>query len=281
MRPGIFARTFVRPTLEATLDAVAAGGVEAMQFNMALTDGGPSLPDDIAPGTAARVREAAAERGLEIAAVSGTYNMAHPDPAVRERGRRRLNVLIVAAGALGAPVITLCTGTRDPDDMWRRHPDNAGAEAWKDMLASVTGAVEAAEAHGVTLAIEPEHSNAVDSAAAGRRLLDEVASPSLKVVLDAANLLSAEDLGDQRPILEEAFELLGGELVLAHAKDLRRDGAFVAAGQGALDYPLYVALLRQAGYDGALVLHGLGEAEVPASVAFLRSALAQPLRRPG
>jgi sugar phosphate isomerase/epimerase len=82
--------------------------------------------------------------------------------------------------------------------MWRWHPDNAGADAWKDMLTAVTRAVEVAEAHGVTLAIEPEHNNVVSSAAAARRLLDEIASPSLKVVIDAANLLHAEDLDDQR-----------------------------------------------------------------------------------
>ena len=31
-------------------------------------------------------------------------------------------VLANACGALGTGIITLCTGTRDPDDMWRHHP---------------------------------------------------------------------------------------------------------------------------------------------------------------
>jgi len=241
---------------------------------MALTGGGSSMPEDIPLDLAARVRDGAAERELQIAAVSGTYNMAHPEVGVRRLGHRRLTVLIGSARALGTSVVTLCTGSRDAADMWRRHPDNAGADAWKDMLAAVTQAVEVAEAHGVTLAIEPEHNNVVSSAAAGRRLLDEIASPNLKVVLDAANLLHAEEL-DQRPTLDEAFELLGEEVVLAHAKDLRPDGSVVAAGRGRLDYPLYLRLLDEAGYDGALVLHGLEEDDVPASVAFLRSAMAQ------
>ena len=126
MRLGIFAKTFPRPDLAETLDAVAASGLRVMQFNLALA-GGPSLPEAIAPGLAAAVRAQAAERELEIAAVSGTYNMAHPDPAVREDGLRRLGVLLAAAPALGTRIVTLCTGTRDPDDMWRRHPDNHDA----------------------------------------------------------------------------------------------------------------------------------------------------------
>ena len=138
------------------------------------------------------------------------------------------------------------------------------------MLASVEAALALAEAHGVTLAFEPEHNNVVDSAAAGRRLLDELRSPHLRVVIDAANLLTGPDLDRQDEILREAFELLGDELVLAHAKDVRRDGAIVAAGRGELDYGAYLALLAQTGRDVPLILHGLDEREVPGSIAFLR-----------
>ena len=59
---GIFARTFSRSDLAATLDAVRAAGLTAMQFNMALA-GGPSPPDAIParspPGCGRRPRAAA------------------------------------------------------------------------------------------------------------------------------------------------------------------------------------------------------------------------------
>ena len=272
MRLGIFAKTFPRAGLAEALDAVAAAGLRVMQFNLALA-GGPSLPAAIAPELAAAVRTQAAARELEIAAVSGTCNLAHPDPAVRADGLRRLGALVAAAPALGTRVVTLCTGTRDPDDMWRRHPDNRTPEAWRDMLASVGAALEVAEAHGVTLAFEPEHANVVDSAAAGRRLLDELRSPLLRVVVDAANLLTGPDLDRQGEILREAFELLGDDVVLAHAKDVRRDGTVVAAGRGELDYETYLALLDRTGRDVPLILHGLDEREVPGSIAFLRGRI--------
>ena len=157
--------------------------------------------------------------------------------------------------------------------MWRRHPDNDTPEAWRDMLESLEPALALAEAHGVTLAVEPEHANVVDSAATARRLLDEARSARLKVVIDAANLFSGPDLDRQADTLREAFDLLGGDLVLAHAKDVRHDGAIVAAGRGDLDYGLYLALLADAAGDVPLIAHGLAESEVPASVAFLRAAL--------
>ena len=63
--------------------------------------------------------------------------MAHPDPAVRQAGLERLRKVIVAAPLLGATGITLCTGTRDPDNMWRWHPDNDSADAWNDLVESL------------------------------------------------------------------------------------------------------------------------------------------------
>jgi sugar phosphate isomerase/epimerase len=274
MQLGIFAKTFSRPSLPETLDAVAKSGLRTMQFNMALA-GGSSMPDEIPAQLATQIRTEASNRGLTMAAVSGTFNMVHPDAGVRADGQRRLGELIAAAAALGTRVVTLCTGSRDTKDMWRRHPDNRTPEAWRDMLASVEAALTLAEAHGVTLAFEPEHNNVVDSAAAGRRLLDQVRSPHLRVVIDPANLFDGADLDRQGDTLREAFELLGEDLVLAHAKDVQRDGEIVAAGRGDLDYELYLALLSHAGGDVPLILHGLAEREVGDSVDFLRAALAR------
>ena len=109
-----------------------------------------------------------------MAAVSGTYNMAHPDAAVRAEGARWLDEMIAAAPALGTGVVTLCTGSRDADDMWRAHPDNASPEAWRDLLESCRRRSERAEGHKITLAVEPEHGNVIVSPTAARRLLDEI-----------------------------------------------------------------------------------------------------------
>src|SRR5207302_3006192 len=92
MRLGIFARTFSRPTVEGVFDAVREHQLDCVQFNMACA-GLPALPDEIAPALATRIHEASMSRGIEIAAVSGTYNMIHPDLKVRQAGLRRLRTL--------------------------------------------------------------------------------------------------------------------------------------------------------------------------------------------
>jgi sugar phosphate isomerase/epimerase len=278
VRIGVFAKTFSRPSQEGVFDAVAGHGIRDTQFNMSVA-GLPPMPDEIDPALADRIREDAADRNIAVVAVSGTFNMIHPDLEVRRDGLRRLGVLAGACERLGTSTVTLCTGTRDPADMWRRHPDNATPEAWRDLLDAMQEALETAERRGVTLAFEPEISNVVDSAEKGRRLLDEMRSPRLKVIMDAANLFDTEDparrLSRSEEILGKAFDLLGGDLALAHAKDVRECGEVVAAGKGDLDYDLYLKRLNEAGYGGSLVMHGLAEEEIDSSLAFLRRKLAE------
>lgn len=274
MRIGIFAKTFARPSVESVLDAVRAQGLDCVQFNMACA-GLPSMPDSIDPALADRIGHAAAARGISMAALSGTFNMIHPDRKKREEGLRRLAVIAASCRRMGTSLITLCTGTRDPEDMWKRHPENASAEAWNDLRTSLATAVRIAEECDVRLGIEPEVANVVDSARQARRLLDEVKSPRLRIVLDAANLFPQGALPRMRRILEEAVELLGPEIEIAHAKDLSHDGeaGSEAAGHGRLDYALYLSLLKAQGFAGPLILHGLTEAQAPGCVAFLRRKL--------
>jgi sugar phosphate isomerase/epimerase len=273
---GIFAKTFARPSLTATLDAVRASGLRVVQFNMACA-GLPSMPEAIPPSLAASIRRELAARDMRMAAVSGTFNVIHPNHEARVAGMRRLRGLAAACHDMGTSVITLSTGTRDPQDMWRAHPENASPAAWQELLDAMRQIAAIGAEFGVTMAFEPEVSNVVDSARKARELLDELRSPHVQVVMDGANLFHAGELPAMADILDEAFALLGGDIALAHAKDLSRDGAagHEAAGQGVLDYPRYLRLLKQSGYAGPLILHGLSETQVRGCVRFLQAQLAQ------
>jgi sugar phosphate isomerase/epimerase len=273
MRIGIFAKTFAGSDPRTVLGAVAGAGFAATQYNMSCS-GLASLPDAVEPRVTEAIRAAAAAAGVEIAALSATFNMIHPDANVRARGLRQLGVLAQAASVIGAPLVTLCTGTRDPEDQWRGHPDNGSEEAWRDLRAGMAVAIRHAEAANVDLGIEPERANVVSSAAAARRLIDELRSSRLKIVFDAANLFEAASLDEQRRIVSESLDLLADRLALAHAKDRLADASFATAGTGVLDYPHYIAELRRVGFDGIVVAHGLAAAEAPTVAAFLERTIA-------
>lgn len=269
-RLGIFTKVFERPTPQETFAAIAAQGLAAVQLNWE-TAGLDEVPAAVDPALCRRLHAAAQDQGVDIAAVSGTFNMVHPVHG--PEGLRRLDALAQALPLLGTRLITLCTGTRDPDYQWRHHPDNATPQTWVDMRQAMEKAVAVAEKHDAVLCLEPEVNNIVDSAAKARRLLDEIGSPHLKVVIDGANLFHKGQLPRMREVLDEAFDLLGDDIPLAHAKDLEKDGdaGHQAAGTGQLDYAHYLHCLDRIGFDGALVLHSLSEIQVPTSLAYIQS----------
>ena len=273
MQLGIFAKTFDTRGALPTLRAVADAGYATAQFNLACL-GLPPMPDAIPAAAPGEIAAAATETGVSIAALSGTYNMIHPDPAVRARGLARLETLAAAARPMGTRLVTLCTGTRDPADQWRWHPGNAAPDAWADLLAEIGKALAIADKHDLALGIEPELANVVADARAARRLLDTFQTPRLRIILDPANLFDQAGARERRRLVDEATALLGPALAMAHAKDRTAGGSFTAAGQGVIDFPHFVASLRAAGFAGPLVTHGLAAAEAPAVARFLADLLA-------
>ena len=270
MKIGIFAKTFSRPTIEELFQAIAGYGIDSVQFNLSCV-GLETLPENVSSELVQRIADAAEQAALELAALSGTFNMAHPDPAVRRAGLEKFEILCKVAARLHIPVITLCTGTRNPIDMWKWHPDNDSKEAWDAMVQSIDAALIAAEKNNLILAFEPESENVANSASLARKLLDELRNPRLRIIIDPANLISPKR--NQKEVLGEAFTLLRDAIVIAHAKDRNNDFEPCAAGKGILDFEYYLRCLKEIGFTGPLIMHGLEEEDVRFSREFLERIL--------
>ena len=82
MQLGIFAYTFVRPTVAEVFDAIRAHGLKNTEWNYTAI-GMQELPDSIDDGLAERIRTTAADRGITVDSVAGYTNLLDPDPARR------------------------------------------------------------------------------------------------------------------------------------------------------------------------------------------------------
>ena len=271
MQVGVMSGTFSRPTLGEALDAILAHDIRHLQFNWSTArPKGPLMEqiDAICPV----IRSEVEKRGMVVAAVPQNINMVDADPEKRRHGIERLSTVLRAAKSVGTSVVATCTGSRHPESMWRHHPDNASPDTWRLLRSTLEQVLPVAEAEDVTVAFEPEINNVASDAQKSRRIIDEMASPQLKVVLDAANIFGKDDLSRMTEVLDEAFDLLGDHVAIAHGKDLDRggDAGHLAAGTGKLDYAHYVKLLCGLSFDVPIILHGLSEEQVPASAAMLR-----------
>ena len=275
MRLGIFAKTFPGNTPQAVMSAAREAGYDTVQYNMACS-GLSALPQAIPDEAVSALREASEATGVGVAALSATYNMIHPDPAVRDVGRAAFAAIAGAARELGTEVVTVCTGSRDPRDQWRHHPDNATPEAWEEFVAEMRRLLVLADRHGVTIGVEPEPGNVVSSPERARAMLDLFDHPRLGIVLDPANLFETAAGLRGGEVVDAAVDLLADRIVLAHAKDRNGDGEVVPAGQGVVDFRRFLGRLRRAGFDGAVVTHGLSPQEAPEVARRLRAALDAP-----
>lgn len=274
MNIGIFSRTWESNTLEEVFKAMTDLGIYDTQFN--LTSAGlPTMPDTMDSEKLDYIKKVAKQYNINLCALSGTFNMIDPNIEKREEGIRQFEVLCKIARYLEIPIITLCTGSRNLESKWKWHDDNNSVEAWRDLLKTTSRILKFAEENGIILGVETEASNIINTPERARLYLDSFQSSYLKIVMDGANLFLPNQIDDMKQVLETAFTLLGDDIVLAHAKDLAKgeDISFVAAGEGVLDFDVYIHLLNKVNYKGPLVMHGLSVEQTPRSIHFLKEKM--------
>jgi len=272
MELGIFSKTFQRSSLNEVLEIVKEHQYRCVQFNMA-SAGLPSMPDSIPENLLREIHQSMSEHGLKMSALSGTFNMTHPDKKQRELGMKRLDLLINKAAEMGTDMITLCTGSFDPENMWRFHPENNSKTAWKMLCETMEQAISMAENAGIYLGIEPELANVINSAEKAKQLIGEMQSNQLKIVFDPANLFETASQKEIELIIGKGLDLLANHIHIAHAKDRKPDGSFTTAGKGILPYLFFLKELNQTGFDGPLITHGLEEDEAGFCFDFLNEKL--------
>lgn len=272
MQLGIFAKTFIKDTFEEVLDEVVTHKLSSIQFNM-VSAGLKALPEEIPTELAIGIGKSISERNLSMAAVSGTFNMIHPDPEERNNGLRSFEAIAGSCQKMNTNLVSLCTGTRDPDDKWKWHEDNNSPKAWEDLFSTMEIVLQIAEIYNLKVGIEPEHSNIIRNARVARRFLDELANDRVGIILDPANLFEAGEAAYLPHRIDEAIDLLGPDIILAHAKDKTETGLVSALGEGAVPLGHFIQSLDRAKYEGTVIMHGITPQQVASSRDYMLSLL--------
>jgi len=269
MRIGLLSSDITqRANTDELFRAIAGYGFESTQLSLSSVPeinfqgtGQFEFPGKIDDAVISLIKDSAEKYGVDITACSGTFNMAHPDIAVREEGIKRFAGFAAATQKLGVKFISLCAGTRCKESLWTYHPDNSTPQAWNDMIRTIKECVKIAERYDIVLAVETEAATVIDTPEKVRRMLDEVGSKNLKMIMDCANLFHAGEAKKENVnrIIAHAFEIFGDDIVMAHAKDIAEsDGIkFCPTGEGIVDYRQFAELLNKHNYKGDMLLHGI------------------------
>jgi sugar phosphate isomerase/epimerase len=170
--------------------------------------------------------------------VLGCYlNLLHPGSEALGEIQAAYRAHLRFASALGCGVVGTETGC--PNAEYYHVPECRSGACFEQFARNFTPIVEDAERFGVIIGIEPVWSHSVYDARRARQLLDTMASPNVKIILDPVNLLFDKNAANAGDIVSEALDLLGEDITVFHIKDyvLGQDGfKSVAAGFGEMDY---------------------------------------------
>ena len=206
----------------------------------------PTDDGALTPGLAMYIKKVFAKNDVDIAVLGCYLNLANPNPEKLAKITRRYLAHLRFASLLGCGVVGTETGA--PNETYTAVPECHGEEALRTFIQNLRPVVQYAEKAGVILAIEPVWKHIVYNPARAKRVLQEIASPNLQIILDPVNLLDISNYGRQREIVEEAIDVLGDEIAMVHIKDFRAEGGTlvsVGAGLGQMDYTAIMKFIRE------------------------------------
>ncbi len=263
LKLGIFTGVYAGLPLEEAARRMAEDGFHGvvLEYGFADVRFDPWAPDW---DKARQITRTLAKHNLKIAGLFGYYNLVDPDSARRKRGEQRMQMLIENWKHFGCPIISTETGTLNAKSEWLESPENASEEGYQACRAALEKLTQAARKTGAVISIEPYWRNVIDSITRTERVVHDV--PGLKLVMDPCNYYRKDDLSRMDPMLDEMFQGLGKQIVLAHAKDVKAsaDGTDLpAAGRGVLDYPLFLRHLAGLNRELYLIIEHLTLDDVP------------------
>ena len=223
------------------------------------------------PGlTPERMREIAAayrSEGIGIHSMGVYTTLIHPDPSERKANLAYFDAMMKAGGQIGVRKFVSEAGHYQPAGPAPGVPFDYQDEVWTTTVATIKELARIADAHDAVVMLEPIYRSIFASAKRTRVFIEEVGSPRIRVNLDPANLLEANDL-------EEMFDQLGRWVDCIHAKDRKLHVSLgVAAGQGDLDYPKFVNLAAQRTPGVPLIVEYVGSKNYREALAHLRAVI--------
>ncbi|AXK31430.1 sugar phosphate isomerase/epimerase [Streptomyces armeniacus] len=234
------------------------------------------LAPDLARRTAA-VARSLERRGLSVTVETGARYVLDP--------RRKHGPTLLDAEPEGraARVGLLCTAVRVAADLGAHAvhcfsgvapPGTPHYEAWQRLTDGMGTVLDAADAAGVPLAVEPEPGHLVEDLAGFHRLRMAVGgTPGLGLTLDLGHCQCLEPAPP-----EECVHAAAPWLRHVQIEDMRRGKhEHLPFGEGEMDFPPILAALRDVGYEGLVTVElprhsHAGPAMAETSLRFLRAA---------
>lgn len=243
LKIGVRAHDFGKKSPDHLASVIKKAGFVTTQLAIIKAIDGVASYDDIDENVIDFIREGFAQHSLGIALL-GCYI----EPSLLDDEQRLQNVATFQknlhfANLLNVPFV----GTETTHFSIHGSHDER-EKAYAKLKDSVLRICETAEKENVSLAIEPVADHTLYSADYAKRLIDEVGSTKLKIIMDPVNLILSHTEKDQIEIYQHFLDVLGNYIEIFHIKDIVFDGeekVWRLIGQGIVDFSPLVTWLKQ------------------------------------
>ena len=174
-------------------------------------------PEKLTEEYALHVRKIFDESGLECAVLGCYLNLADPNPERRAQTQEIYKAHLRFAAKIGARVVGTETYA-NPESVFS-DPAPRSEEAFQLLVDSLKPVVRCAEECGAILAVEPVWCHIISTPERAARMLEELPSKNLQIILDAVNLIAPEKADRAEDIIRNAVSLLGDRVRILHMKD--------------------------------------------------------------
>ena len=238
-------------TLEQRLGFARAQGFSCahLALSKVLTDFSmPDAPRLMDADLAARVRAAFEREGMGCAVLGCYLCLTARDADEVRRTRDIYRAHLRFAREIGARVV----GTETPPapSLGMTGADAQSEEAFALFIECVKPLVRCAEEEGTILAIEPVCEHIVSTPERAQRMLEILNSDSVRIILDAVNLLRSDMTDRADAVIDDAIARLGDRVSVLHMKDFTDAPGeprprSSACGTGRMRYGSLLALARR------------------------------------
>ena len=240
---GMRGHDFGRMEPSALADKIAAHGYHATQ--LAFGKAFPKSPETYMTDQALLdIRKAFETQQIQIPVMGCYVSASDCDDDVRNAAKKKFCDALRASVILGAG----CVGTETTHFVYDESEREA---AYARLLDFVRGVVPVAEACGAIVGIEPVAYHTLATPEMTLRLLTDVASDHLRVILDLGNLISEEYVAPEKQMemLERCIACFGDKVVALHLKDgfYNAEGKWenCPLGEGVMDWAHLLPRMRE------------------------------------
>ncbi len=236
-------------TLRERLAYARAQGFGCIQLAMGKAVPGFSMADAprlLTRELAEEVREELKRAEMECAVLGCYLGLTTPDGEAAAKIRGIYEAHLRFAGWIGAR----CVGTETPFPGKGNGKAREEEEAYRLFLKCAEPIVRAAEETGTLLAVEPVCTDIIHTPALAERMLDDLKSDRVGIILDAVNLIDSAHAGEAETIIGEGIRRLGERTAVLHMKDFEPAPEMprprtLPCGKGRMDYTALLRLARE------------------------------------